>query len=118
MKSVISWFERKLFLKVNATKTKIVRPPQNKFLGFGFWKSKDGWKPKPHEDSKNKLKSKVKKILCRRRAVAHSLSYTFERLNQVIRGWINYFKIGSMKMFLKEFGKWLDDVMDKKVGTK
>jgi len=107
MKSVVSWLERKLFLKVNATKTKIVRPTQNKFLGFGFWKSKDGWKPRPHDDSKKKLKRKINEITCRRRAAALPLSVTFLKLNQVIRGWINYFKIGSMKTFLKEFGGWV-----------
>ena len=36
--SVSSWLERKLFLKVNAEKTKIVRPNDSEFLGFGFWK--------------------------------------------------------------------------------
>ena len=36
--SVASWLERKLFLKVNAEKTKIVRPNDSEFLGFGFWK--------------------------------------------------------------------------------
>lgn len=84
MKSVVSWLERKLFLKVNASKTRITRPTKSKFLGFTFWKSKEGWK-----------------------AAAKSLSYTFRKLNQVIRGWINYFKIGSMKAFLKEFGEWM-----------
>lgn len=107
MKSVVSWLERKLLLKVNATKTKIVRPSENKFLGFGFWKGKDGWTPRPHNDSKMKLRRSVSKILCRRKAAAKPLAYTFMKLNQVIRGWINYFKIGSMKLFLKEFGGWL-----------
>ncbi len=36
MKSVTSWLERKLFLKVSATKTKVVRPPESKFLGFTY----------------------------------------------------------------------------------
>ena len=36
--------ERKLGLKVNATKTKITPPSKLKYLGFGFWKNKDGWK--------------------------------------------------------------------------
>lgn len=107
IKSVVSWLERKLFLKVNATKTKVVRPTQNKFLGFGFWKGADGWKPRPHDDSKKKLKRKINKITCRRRASALPLSVIFIKLNQVIRGWINYFKIGSMKVFLKEFGGWM-----------
>lgn len=39
MKSVTSWLERKLFLKVSATKTKIVKPNNSNFLGFTFWKS-------------------------------------------------------------------------------
>ena len=107
IKSVVSFLERKLFLKVNATKTKIVRPTQNKFLGFGFWKDKDKWKPKPHDDSKEKLKRKIKEITCRRKAAAFPLAITFLKLNQVIRGWINYFKIGNMKTFLKEFGGWM-----------
>ena len=31
-----------------------------------------------------------------------SNSYKVEKLNQLIRGWINYFKIGSMKTLCKE----------------
>lgn len=107
MKSVTSWVERKLFLKVSATKTKVVRPSNSSFLGFTFWKSKDGWKPKPLNDRKQKLSNKVKEILKRKRAVAIPLSVTFTKLNQVIRGWINYFQIGSMKGFLDTFSQWM-----------
>ncbi len=108
MASVSSWLERKLRLKVSATKTKVVRPSDSSFLGFTFWKSQDGWKPKPLEARKAKLCEKVKKILCRRKAAAVPLGYTFTRLNQVLRGWINYFRIGSMKTWLKnELGPWL-----------
>ena len=107
IKSVVNWLERKLFLKVNATKTRITRPTKSKFLGFTFWKSKEGWKPRPHDESKKNLKRKINKILCRRRAAALPLAVTFRKLNQVIRGWINYFRIGSMKLFIKEFGAWM-----------
>jgi len=44
MKSITSWLERKLRLKVSATKTKVVRPTRSNFLGFTFWKGTDGWK--------------------------------------------------------------------------
>ena len=54
MKSVSSWLERKLFLKVNMTKTKVVRPSNSSFLGFTFWKNKDGWKSMPTYDRKQK----------------------------------------------------------------
>ena len=107
MKSVTSWLERKLFLKVSATKTKIVRPTNSNFLGFTFWKSADGWKCKPGTDRKIKLYDKVKKVLKRKHAVSTPLAITFTKLNQIIRGWINYFRIGSMKGFIESFGQWL-----------
>ena len=108
MASVSSWLERKLRLKVNATKTKVVRPTGSSFLGFTFWKSSEGWKPRPLAERKARLCGKVKEILCRKRAAAKPLSATFRKLNEVVRGWINYFRIGSMKVWLKnEFGPWL-----------
>lgn len=107
MKSVTSWLERKLRLKVSATKTKVVRPMKSNFLGFTFWKSKDGWKCKPANDRKKRLYAKTRAILCRRKAVARPMKSTFEQLNWLIRGWINYYRIGSMKIFLEEYGQWL-----------
>ena len=107
MKSISSCLERKLFLKVSATKTKVVRPKDSNFLGFTFVKSKDGWKCKPMDDRKKRLYSKCRAVLIRRKAVAVPLSVTFKRVNEIVRGWINYFRISSMKMFMKEFGQWL-----------
>ena len=107
MKSVTSWLERKLFLKVSATKTKITRPTNSNFLGFTFWKSNEVWKCKPGNDRKAKLYEKIKVVLKRKHAVSRPLAITFTKLNQIIRGWINYFRIGSMKLFIDEFGQWL-----------
>ena len=107
MKSVTSWLERKLFLKVSATKTKVVRPTKSNFLGFTFWKDSIGWKCKPSEDRKAKLYAKIKEILKRKVAAAEPLSYIFTKVNQIVKGWINYFRIGSMKTFIAEFGQWL-----------
>ena len=107
MKSVTSWLERKLFLKVSATKTKVVRPTKSNFLGFTFWKDSIGWKCKPSEDRKAKLYAKIKEILKRKVAAAEPLSYIFTQVNQTVKGWINYFRIGSMKTFIAEFGQWL-----------
>ena len=107
MKSVTSWLERKLFLKVSATKTKIVRPNNSNFLGFTFWKSNETWKCKPGNDRKIKLYDKIKEVLKRKHAVSTPLAITLTKLNQIIRGWINYFRIGSMKIFIEKFGQWL-----------
>ena len=54
-----------------------------------------------------KLYEKTKVVLKRKHAVAKPLGITFTKLNQIIKGWINYFRIGNMKGFLDEFGQWL-----------
>lgn len=46
-------------------------------------------------------------MLKRKHAVSILLAITFTKLNQIIKGWINYFRIGSMKMFIDNFGQWL-----------
>ena len=102
MHTITSWIERKLGLKVNMTKTKVTRPSGLKYLGFGFWKDrKDGkWKAKPHQDSVTKFKRKLKELT--KRSWSVSMDLRILKLNEVIRGWINYFKIGVMKQKLKE----------------
>ena len=101
MHTITDWIERKLGLKVNMTKTKVTRPSGLKYLGFGFWKdSKDGkWKARPHQDSVSKFKRKLKELT--KRSWSIPMDLRIRKLNEVIRGWINYFKIGGMKQKLK-----------------
>ncbi len=62
MKSISSWLERKLFLKVNATKTKVVRPTRSKYLGFTFLKNGGEWKVKPTTEKKKKAPKEDERI--------------------------------------------------------
>ena len=107
MKSVTSWLERKLYLKVSATKTKVVRPTKSNFLGFTFLKTADKWQCKPMNDRMARLYDKCRQLLIRKRAVAIPTEILFIKLNQIIKGWINYFCIGMMKYKLDVFGQWL-----------
>lgn len=102
MYSITEWIERKLGLKVNAAKTKITRPTKLKYLGFGFYKdAKAGeWKCRPHEESVKKFKRTLKKLTIRSQSM--KFSARVQRLNWVIRGWINYFSLGSMKTVMKD----------------
>ncbi|HGL1412504.1 TPA: reverse transcriptase domain-containing protein, partial [Streptococcus pneumoniae] len=95
MYSVSRFIEKRLGLKVNMTKTKITRPRELKYLGFGFWKSSDGWKSRPHQDSVRRFKFKLKKLTQRKWSI--DLTRRIEQLNLSIRGWINYFSFGNMK---------------------
>ena len=105
MYSVTSWIERKLGLRVNVTKTKITPPSKLKYLGFGFWKDKSEWKARPHQDSLAKFKRKLKK-LCKR-SWSIDLTYRIKKINEVTRGWVNYFRIGSMKAKLQRIDEHL-----------
>jgi RNA-directed DNA polymerase len=100
MYSITTWIERRLGLKVNMTKTHVTRPNQLKYLGFSFWDDrKDGqWKARPHETSIAKFKLRLHH-LCRR-SWSVSFDERVRKLNEVIRGWINYFLIGNMKTAL------------------
>lgn len=105
MYSVTSWIERKLGLKVNAEKTHITRPTKLKYLGFSFWKSKEGWKARPHKESIAKLKRKLKQ-LCKR-SWSVDLTYRISKINALTRGWINYFALGDMKRAMREIDEHL-----------
>ena len=107
MHTITKWIEKKLGLKVNMTKTKVTRPSGLKYLGFGFWKdSRDGqWKARPHKDSVARFKRRLKQLTRRRWSI--SMDERISMLNAVIRGWINYFRIGVMKTVLKSIDEHL-----------
>ena len=101
------FIEGKLFLKLNEQKTKICRitDPELKFLGFGFWASSGVVKARPHQKSKSKCKQRLKDLTSRSRG--QSLDTFRRELRAFVRGWVNYFKDSSMKIFVKETDEWL-----------
>lgn len=109
MHSITGWVERKLRLKVNATKSKVTTPSKLKCLGFGFWKDRDEWKARPHQDSVKRFERKLKQLT--KRSWSVSIEYRIMKLNQVIRGWINYFRMGSMKTAMRRIDEHLRNRM-------
>lgn len=106
LSTITKYIENKLGLKVNAEKSKVSRPTGIKFLGFGFWVAKGGvYKPKPHLKSIEKLKRKLKALTCRSWSI--SLDSRIQKLNHLIRGWVNYFRIANMKNVLEKIDERL-----------
>ena len=95
MESISKFIEKKLGLKVNVEKSKVARPNQIKYLGFGFYMKNKAWRPKPHIKSVQNFVRKLKQLTKRNQGM--SMSTRTELLNPVIRGWINYFRIADMK---------------------
>ena len=107
MESITKFIEKKLGLKVNAEKSKVARPNQIKYLGYGFYYTKTGIiKPKPHLKSIQKFKRKLKQLTKRSYSIA--LDERIVKLNQIIRGWINYFRVADMKEQLKNITSHLN----------
>jgi len=97
IRSITRYIEGKLGLKVNASKSKIDKPKGIKYLGFGFYYDSFAkeYRAKPHAKAVEKFKARMKELTCRSWGVDNA--YKVKKLNELIRGWINYFKIGSMK---------------------
>ena len=102
MESITKYITKKLGLKVNIEKSKVARPNQIKYLGFGFYRKpgQNVWRPKPHIKAVEKLKYKINKILLRKYNT--SLDERLRKLKLLIIGWVNYFRIADMKILLEE----------------
>ena len=101
MESITTFITRKLGLKVNVEKSKIARPNEIKYLGFGFYKriNQNVWRPKPHIKSFEKFKAKLRVILVRSKSI--SLKERLLRIKYLIYGWVNYFRIADMKIIME-----------------
>lgn len=105
MANVSKYIEKKLGLKVNMTKSKVSKPNEIKYLGFGFYYDRYSqlWKAKPHEITIQKLKEKIKKLTSRSWSV--DMNYRLIKLKQLIVGWVNYYRIGYFKIKAKEIDR-------------
>lgn len=105
LESVTRYLEGKLKLKVNQEKSAVARPWQRKFLGFSLTSQKKT-RIRVHEKSVEKIRDKVKKI-CRIGRGWDITRLIKEKLNPVIRGWINYFKQADTSTYAKELDAWI-----------
>ncbi len=100
----------KLRLPINRDKSGIRRPVNFQILGYGFVPTyRKGEKGKYQLVVTKKrwktLKQKLKQIT--RKTTPMSFDERIEKLNQVTRGWVNYFKYASINQKLIEIDGWL-----------
>lgn len=95
MDSIIKYIECELKLKVNREKTKISRPQGSQLLGFSFYKTKGKYEIRISEKSLNRIKAKCK--FKTRSSDPTSEKSKILKLDAIIRGWVNYFKIANAK---------------------
>ena len=106
MGSVVSFIERRMKLKVNAEKTKVVPPNGLTYLGYSFYKDKEGrWRACVSEEKFSSLKSKVRMLT--ERSDPTPTKETCKRVSRLLVGWINYFLLADMKGRMGELWQWV-----------
>ena len=108
--SIFKYHRDKLKLPINRAKSGICRPLQFEILGYAFVSSyKKGERGKYQlvvgKEKWKTLKAKLKELT--RKTNPMSLDERIQRLNWLIRGWVNYFKLASIQAKLKAIDEWL-----------
>lgn len=98
--SIIKYIEGKLLLKVNREKTKISRAHESYLLGFSFYRKSGKYEIRISPKSLNRVKAKCKRIT--RSTDPTSETLKLFKLDAIIRGWVNYFKIANAKSSMQQ----------------
>ena len=108
--SIYKFLRDKLQLPINRDKSGICRPSTFEILGYSFVPTyKKGEKGKYQFVVKKskwaEFKLKLKQLT--KKTTPMSFDERIQRINRLIRGWINYFKLASIQAKLKKLEEWL-----------
>lgn len=103
MDSVTTFLAECLRLTVNAAKSAVARPWERKFLGYSTT-GRDK-KIRIAKPSIERLRHAVGTICAQGRGRA--LSGTIEKLNPILRGWMNYFSLTQSRRPLEDLDAWV-----------
>ncbi|MBE3036937.1 MAG: group II intron reverse transcriptase/maturase [Candidatus Atribacteria bacterium] len=105
MDSVSQFIEKRLKLKVNREKSAVDYPTRRKFLGFSFYYHNGMARIKVHAKPLKRLKARLKKLTGR--SIGISMEARIDKLNQTIRGWVNYYILADMTKHCQKTDEWL-----------
>ncbi|WP_348701482.1 group II intron maturase-specific domain-containing protein, partial [uncultured Marinobacter sp.] len=104
MASITHFLERHLRLKVNTDKSAVDRPWRRHFLGYSVtWHKQARLRVAPK--SLKAFMAKLRPLLKRSRG--QSLTTTIHKLNPVLRGWANYYRLTASKRSVEALDGWL-----------
>jgi len=105
----------KLKVELNEEKTKVVDLKQGEtfsFLGFDFRRAKTvsgkiGIRRTPRMKARTALLRKIKEIF--RRYISQPVNRVIDLINPILRGWVNYFRIGNSSRCFSYVRKWVEE---------
>ena len=104
-KSIASFIEEKLFLKVNRDKTCVARFSEVKYLGYAFYRKDGRCRLRVHPKSIKAMKERVRELTARSNAMPND--HRPQAITWFVRGWVNYFKLADMRSLLCQVDKWM-----------
>jgi len=104
MESLIRFLAKRLRLRVNRDKSAVDRPWKRDFLGYSMT-----WHYPPRlkvaSDSINKAKARIREVI--RKGRGRSLRKVMEELTPLLRGWVNYFRLSTVRIAFEEMDGWI-----------
>ncbi len=105
MKSITTFIENKLKLKVNREKSAVDRPWKRKFLGFTFTSHRKEPKIRIAKQSIQRFKQRIREITSRKWSI--SMASRLEKLNRYLVGWLGYYQLADTPSVLAKIDKWI-----------
>ena len=103
--SVSRFLEQRLRLKVNAAKSDVARPSKRSFLGYSVYRRAGNVRLKVSPKAVRRLKGNLRMVL--RRGRGQNLLKLIQRLNPIIRDWLQYYRHIEVTSVLRELDGWL-----------
>jgi RNA-directed DNA polymerase len=102
MASVTQFLEKKLKLKVNASKSAVDLCHRRKFLGYRLGR---GGERHISPESLSRFKERIRFLT--RRNQGKAFEQVIERLNSYLNGWFTYYQYGCRSSLLKRLDEWI-----------
>jgi RNA-directed DNA polymerase len=99
--SLTRFLQHHLKLEINETKSRVGPTKESTFLGFTFHGTRIYWSQEAFQDFRHRLR----KLTGRSWGV--SMAYRISKLNEYIRGWVQYFGLSQHYRPLPELDAWL-----------
>lgn len=100
METITGYLEKELKLKVNREKSQISQPEESNLLGFSFYRGTDKWGIKIATKSIKRMKKKIRAGTQRKDPT--SAREKIKKIESIIEGWVNYFRLAKAKGTMKE----------------
>ena len=104
MESIKCYLWKQLRLPINEKKSEVVRSNKHTFLGYGFYGFKN---PKLRIAPKSiaRLRDKIRSSLRRWRGM--KMQIVIKELNQMLQGWIVYFRLSEGRVHVEKLEAWI-----------